>query len=47
MPLILDAARAEFRKMDRRINEMEFKWSEPPVAPAPVPSPKNGNPVPA
>ena len=29
MPLILEAARTEFRKMDRFINESDFRWSEP------------------
>jgi SpoVK/Ycf46/Vps4 family AAA+-type ATPase len=29
MPLILAAARAEFVKLDRPINEAEFRWSEP------------------
>ncbi len=29
MPIILDAARVEFRKLDRPINETEFKWTEP------------------
>jgi hypothetical protein len=31
MPLILEAARAEIRKQDRPINELEFKWTEPAV----------------
>src|SRR5258706_4085269 len=26
MPLVLDAARTEFRKPDRAINEMDFRW---------------------
>jgi len=29
MPLILEAARTEFRKMDRFINESDFRWNEP------------------
>jgi SpoVK/Ycf46/Vps4 family AAA+-type ATPase len=29
MPLVLDAARAEFRKMDRPINEADFRWEAP------------------
>ena len=29
MPLVFDAARAEFVKTDRPINEADFKWSEP------------------
>ncbi len=37
MQLVLDAARAEFRKMERSINETDFKWSEPPAAPAAAP----------
>jgi hypothetical protein len=28
MPLVLDAARAEFRKMDKPINEADFRWNE-------------------
>jgi hypothetical protein len=28
MPLVLDAARAEFRKMDKPINEADFRWKE-------------------
>jgi ATPase family associated with various cellular activities (AAA) len=31
MPLILDAARTEFRKMDRFVNEADFRWKEPEV----------------
>jgi ATPase family associated with various cellular activities (AAA)/Winged helix domain, variant len=31
MPLILDAARAEFRKLERPINEADFRWQEPAV----------------
>jgi hypothetical protein len=27
MPLILEAARAEFRKLERPINEMDFRWA--------------------
>ncbi len=29
MPLVLDAARAEFRKLERPINEMDFRWQVP------------------
>mgnify|MGYP001545172310 FL=1 len=29
MPIVLEAARNEFRKLDRPINESEFKWEEP------------------
>jgi hypothetical protein len=29
MPLILSAARAEFRKIERPINEADFRWQEP------------------
>jgi len=36
MPLVLEAARAEFRKLDRPINEAEFKWTEPVATKAPV-----------
>ncbi|MFC5526870.1 ATP-binding protein [Rhodanobacter ginsengisoli] len=28
MPLILDAARAEFRKLDKPVNEADFRWLE-------------------
>ncbi len=28
MPLILDAARAEFRKLDKPVNEADFRWPE-------------------
>jgi SpoVK/Ycf46/Vps4 family AAA+-type ATPase len=38
MPLILDAARTEYRKLDRPINEAEFKWIAPAAA-APAPKP--------
>jgi ATPase family associated with various cellular activities (AAA)/Winged helix domain, variant len=31
MPLILEAARAEFRKNERPINETDFRWAEPVV----------------
>ena len=29
MQLILDAARSEFRKIERPINEADFRWQEP------------------
>jgi ATP-dependent 26S proteasome regulatory subunit len=29
MPLVLQAARTEFRKLDRPINEVDFRWQEP------------------
>ena len=29
MPLVLDAARTEFRKLERPINEADFRWQEP------------------
>jgi SpoVK/Ycf46/Vps4 family AAA+-type ATPase len=29
MALVLDAARAEFRKLERPINEADFRWQEP------------------
>lgn len=36
MPIVLEAARTEFRKLDRPINESDFKWEEPaPRHPAP------------
>jgi ATP-dependent 26S proteasome regulatory subunit len=28
MPLLLDAARAEFRKLDKPVNEADFRWLE-------------------
>jgi hypothetical protein len=31
MPLVLTAARAEFRKLERPVNEADFRWSEPVV----------------
>ena len=50
MPLILEAARAETRKLDRPNNEAEFKWVEPvspanPAAPGPGEAAKTANPV--
>ncbi|MGN6813308.1 MAG: ATP-binding protein, partial [Thermomicrobiales bacterium] len=33
MPLVLDAARAEFRKLERPIPERDFAWTEPALAP--------------
>ena len=30
MPVVLDAARTEFRKLERPINEADFRWREPP-----------------
>jgi hypothetical protein len=32
MTLVLEAARAEFRKIERPINEVDFRWQEPPGA---------------
>ena len=29
MPLVLEAARTEFRKLDRPINEADFRWVAP------------------
>ena len=29
MPLILDSARSEFRKIERPINEADFRWQDP------------------
>jgi SpoVK/Ycf46/Vps4 family AAA+-type ATPase len=37
MPLILEAARAEFLKLDRPLNEADFRWPVPPSA-APQPA---------
>ena len=31
MPLVLDAARTEFRKLERPINEPDFRWPATPV----------------
>ena len=28
MPLMLEAARAEFRKLDKPVNEADFRWLE-------------------
>jgi hypothetical protein len=40
MPLVLEAARAEFLKLDRPINAADFQWTEPKsvAKPAPVPN---------
>jgi len=44
MPLILEAVRTELRKLDRPLNEADFRWSEPaPAASKPVPT--NGEPA--
>jgi hypothetical protein len=32
MPLVFEAARAEFRKNERPINELDFRWQEPAAA---------------
>ena len=40
MPLIFEAARAEFVKLDRPVNEADFRWSQPASA---VPPPAVGN----
>jgi hypothetical protein len=32
MPLLLDAARGEFRKMEKPVNEADFRWVEAPAA---------------
>jgi hypothetical protein len=37
MPLVLAAARAEFMKLERPINESDFRWAEP-IRPAGVPA---------
>jgi hypothetical protein len=34
MPLVLEAARAEYRKLERPINEIDFRWAAPKVATA-------------
>jgi hypothetical protein len=34
MPLILEAARDEYRKLDRPLREADFRWTEPKVTPA-------------
>jgi hypothetical protein len=34
MPLVLEAARAEFLKLDRPVNETEFRWADAPAMPA-------------
>ena len=39
MPLILDSARTEFRKLSRFINEAEFQWKEPSTAEPPKVTP--------
>ncbi len=38
MPLVLTAARAEFRKLERPISEADFRWSEPVAQEASEPS---------
>jgi ATPase family associated with various cellular activities (AAA) len=44
MPMVLQAARAELLKLDRPINEADFRWTEPALAPSPAstapPAPK-------
>ncbi len=44
MPLVLDAARAEFVKLDRPVNEGDFRWTEPSLE-APKISARNGETV--
>jgi len=44
MPLVLEAARAEFLKLDRPINAADFQWTEPKPAARPANAP---NAVPA
>ena len=41
MPLVLEAARAEFMKLDRPINETDFNYAEPAFT-EPKPVPRNG-----
>jgi hypothetical protein len=43
MPVILEAVRAEFLKLDRPINETDFRWTEPALIPKPAPI--NGEPA--
>jgi hypothetical protein len=39
MRLVLEAARAEYIKLDRPINEADFRWTEPaPAVGKPVPT---------
>jgi hypothetical protein len=45
MPVILEAARAEYLKLDRPINEADFHWTAP--VPAPKPPAPSEEPVPA
>ena len=35
MPLVLDAARAEFRKLGRPLSESDFRWEEPKISEPP------------
>jgi len=44
MPLVLEAARAEFLKLDRPINAADFQWTEPKTAARPTTVP-NGQPA--
>ena len=44
MPLVLEAARAEFIKLDRPINEANFRWAEPASAGS-APTAKTAEPV--
>ena len=34
MPLVLESARSEFRKLDKPVNEADFRWTEPKEAAA-------------
>jgi len=44
MPLILEAVRTEFRKLDRPLNEIDFRWTEP-SPPASKPTANNLEPA--
>jgi hypothetical protein len=44
MPLILEAARAELLKLDRPLNEADFRWAEP-APPASKAAAKAGEPI--
>jgi hypothetical protein len=44
MQLILEAVRTEFRKLDRPVNENDFRWTEQ-AAVAPKPVAKNVEPA--
>jgi SpoVK/Ycf46/Vps4 family AAA+-type ATPase len=39
MPLVLGAARAEYQKLERSINDADFRWHKP-ATPEPTPAPE-------